>query len=82
MADAPDMRFTELDLRATALIARFNEINDRLVGLLCEVFETDDGPEVQDTASSAVMVFYVSRVHGVSELSDCCLRVNVGYHVV
>ena len=68
MASAPDMSFTELDLRATALIARFNEVNDRLVGLICEVFGAPDGPEVQDTASSAVMVFLFLRLEGLTSV--------------
>lgn len=68
MADAPDMSFTELDLRATALIARFNEVNDRLVGLICEVFDAPDVPEVQDTADSAVMVYLFLRLEGMSSV--------------
>lgn len=67
----PDLSFTELDQRATALIGRFNEMHQRMVDLLFELSAEDrDDTTVLDyfvDATQATMhVYHFLRADGLS----------------
>lgn len=56
MAAGPDLSFTELDKRATALISQFNDLHRRMMDLLYELNDEDreDG-EVEQMFATTVL---------------------------